>query len=848
MDAPSKKRAALPHERWILANAMLEMDAPAKQKAAPPPPRGRIITFYSYKGGTGRSMTMANVAWVLASQGKRVLVVDWDLEAPGIHRYYAPFLIDPELTASDGVIDIVLDYTTDAVTPSASDAPPPQDWYRRHADILRYAVSLDHEFASDGTLDFLSAGRQGYSYSTRVNTFDWRDFYEKKGGGAFLEAVKARMRETYDYILIDSRTGVSDTSGICTVQFPDTLVVCFTMNNQSIEGASAIAQSVMEQRRDRSFGIFPVPMRVELAEKEKLEQRRELARNRFARFPNLLKDPGAREEYWGAVEMLYVPYYAYEEVLAAIGDRPGQPTSLLAATERLVSYLTASEVQRLAPLPEARRLELLALYAPKPRTIPPDQLNEEAERVFALLDAEEQPAARRLFTRLVRVSPTGAADDAAVSLPVAEAQALLPVATQFVQAGLLRIESDPYRGEQVLRIADNSLLTRWQRLAEWIEEDRAFLEWRQRLRANRDEWMQSHDAGALLSGQPLRAAREWQRKRSEDLSPEDQAYIAASQRAVRQERWVRAAVLGFILLIVASVVYSQWTERRDEARRELAQAALLRADSFDLAGQVDSALAYYREAWSLDGELVVAYARSAGLLFERGDFPSAIGTYNRALELDPTGASLWLGRGGAYEAMGDGELAIRDYTEAIRLDSTLAIAYFNRGAAYQAQDNRGLAIEDFQQVIGLATDPQLRDAANARLDQLGVREAAAEPEVSPFVYLHFRDEADRARVNRLVDQLRQDGFDVRGAEPRTERTAGDVRFFFPDDRRAAEAIATATERVLASEGYPVRLQRLALDSARFPDASRGQIEVWLPALRAPVQTRAPAVKAPTTYR
>ena len=44
---------------------------------------GRIITFYSYKGGTGRSMALANVAWLLASNGQRVLAIDWDLEAPG---------------------------------------------------------------------------------------------------------------------------------------------------------------------------------------------------------------------------------------------------------------------------------------------------------------------------------------------------------------------------------------------------------------------------------------------------------------------------------------------------------------------------------------------------------------------------------------------------------------------------------------------------------------------------------------------------------------------------------------------------------------------------------------------
>jgi hypothetical protein len=37
---------------------------------------GKIVTFYSFKGGTGRTMALANVAWILASDGLKVLVVD----------------------------------------------------------------------------------------------------------------------------------------------------------------------------------------------------------------------------------------------------------------------------------------------------------------------------------------------------------------------------------------------------------------------------------------------------------------------------------------------------------------------------------------------------------------------------------------------------------------------------------------------------------------------------------------------------------------------------------------------------------------------------------------------------
>ena len=41
-------------------------------------------------------MALANVAWILASNGLKVLVVDWDLDSPGLHKYFHPFL-DPKL-------------------------------------------------------------------------------------------------------------------------------------------------------------------------------------------------------------------------------------------------------------------------------------------------------------------------------------------------------------------------------------------------------------------------------------------------------------------------------------------------------------------------------------------------------------------------------------------------------------------------------------------------------------------------------------------------------------------------------------------------------------------------------
>jgi len=46
-----------------------------------------LFTFYSFKGGVGRSMALMNVAYTLAGRGRHVLVVDMDLEAPGLSGF-----------------------------------------------------------------------------------------------------------------------------------------------------------------------------------------------------------------------------------------------------------------------------------------------------------------------------------------------------------------------------------------------------------------------------------------------------------------------------------------------------------------------------------------------------------------------------------------------------------------------------------------------------------------------------------------------------------------------------------------------------------------------------------------
>jgi MinD-like ATPase involved in chromosome partitioning or flagellar assembly len=207
---------------------------------------GRVVTFYSYKGGVGRTMALANVAWILASNGKRVLVADWDLETPGLHRYLRPFLVDPLVQRTRGVLDAWCNFVDLALSTVRNGRPGRLELVdiERAARVGPYVTRLDrYQFPNGGSIDFMPAGRQDQGYSERLVSFNWNDFYDRLGG-VFLDAMARDMRRQYDYVFVDSRTGLTDTAGICTVLLPDTVVICFTLNLQSIEGAAAVAGSI----------------------------------------------------------------------------------------------------------------------------------------------------------------------------------------------------------------------------------------------------------------------------------------------------------------------------------------------------------------------------------------------------------------------------------------------------------------------------------------------------------------------------------------------------------------------------------------------------------------------------
>ena len=212
-----------------------------------------FVTFYSWKGGVGRSMAMANVAAQLARRGRSVLMVDWDLEAPGLERYFTNVEKNGETlveTNTAGDTTGLLGLLGQAAQKSE---PGEHDWQSRLTTYLLPPLPKSYSNPHPVTpapLHLLASGHGQPEYSSLLAEFSWDNFYEEDDGDEWLESLRNQWGREYDFVLIDSRTGLTDTGGVCTVQFPDWLVFVFTANDQSLEGGLNIIEAAQAERSD----------------------------------------------------------------------------------------------------------------------------------------------------------------------------------------------------------------------------------------------------------------------------------------------------------------------------------------------------------------------------------------------------------------------------------------------------------------------------------------------------------------------------------------------------------------------------------------------------------------------
>jgi len=223
---PSDSTEEQPIYSWydlaLSAANLDEMQMPIRRSPRNP----RTITFYSFKGGVGRTTALTHIAWILAKRGRKVVAVDLDLEAPGLSR---AFNLSSNLLY--GIVDYFYEraYIPDGIKPRIS-----------VAEIFEEVRIPD----APGRLFVVPAGNLDLDYITKVG--DLRISIITRTGEdlwtTFFNDINQQVQP--DIILVDSRTGINEWGAFSLLRAADKAIVFLYPNTQNAQGIDLLLKAL----------------------------------------------------------------------------------------------------------------------------------------------------------------------------------------------------------------------------------------------------------------------------------------------------------------------------------------------------------------------------------------------------------------------------------------------------------------------------------------------------------------------------------------------------------------------------------------------------------------------------
>lgn len=719
---------------------------------------GILYTFYSYKGGVGRSMALANVAALLSSWGHSVLAIDWDLEAPGLEKYFlkSPSRLVGTRSEKRGVVDIV----------TAFAGGSPLAW----EECLLEA----HPYGTDARVDIIGAGQDTPRYVPDLQAINWPRLFNEQGFGAYLEGLRDEWLNKYDFVLVDSRTGITDIGGVCTIHLPDVLVLLFTANEQSLAGVLDVLRRAQVkygelppeyERPPKLFGV-PVPSRLEYYTEN--TRSREWMETLPGVLAGVFKDwlpEGTPPDK--VIEQLFVPniaVWSFGENLPVVQEGTSNPKSI-GFSYALLARLLENRLQwgELSNAESATAGE---------RT--PDAFNREAESAFEGLSKEEREVAGRVLPNLVRVAPKGEGENTRRRVPLSELdEKSRRVVGKLTETRLLASAHDEATGEETVEIAQDGTLRHWERLKHWLEEERSLLLLRQQLRDGASTWAsRGRSLGDLLHGSKLEEAEDLMETRGGLLADIERDYIAASVKqaaTLSRARRLRVAGVVALLVIITALMVAFYYYRQNQREQEQAQREL-----------------NYNRAVSLTAQGID--------LADTREFTAAVVLYNQAVELAP------------------------DYD----------LAYHYRGIALANLDQRPQAVADFQKVLQISKNEQTRRVAQNYLQQMQGPGTPPEPEPTPTsdrrprAYITIQDNADMQKAEQVAAALQKQDFFIQPILVRSGPQTTEVRFYRNADADTADEVV----KTLADLGVTDAQKKYLIGYEKVMEFRPKHYEVW----------------------
>jgi hypothetical protein len=311
--------------------------------AVPAARSGEVTTFYSYDSAPVRSLALAHAAWLLAGRAQAktpVLMIDWDLEAPGLHHYF-PHADDGP--GAGGLLELF-----EACREQLHGNTSNEDAEALAARVLdtlawdEYIVRVD----DSRPLYLMRAGRFDDSYGERVDRLDWDALF--CACPALFRTFAARVAQRYGHVLIDCRSGRSAAASVCTALLPDKIVGVFTPDARSLDGLQGVVTRALDYRcshedEQRPLHVYPLPCPVEAAGEGRL-------RWRFGDAPRSQPGQPGQSGYQAKLERMLADCYGLSSVvLDSYLDEVMLPQGGIIGMPPAGSRAQAGERDRLGP-------------------------------------------------------------------------------------------------------------------------------------------------------------------------------------------------------------------------------------------------------------------------------------------------------------------------------------------------------------------------------------------------------------------------------------------------------------------------------------------------------------------
>ncbi len=191
-----------------------------------------VATFYSMRGGVGRSTALAYTASILAARGRKVICVDMDLEAPGLAALFGK---EAEIGEERGLVHLLTAF-------DRGDEP----------DVTSHLLRLSEA----EEIYCLPAGRPDAQYARLLRLIDPASWYreERNPLHLLLDRLANGLAFSPDVILLDARTGITTLSGPLLFDLADLSVIVFFPHPQAETGTAALVRALLAARTNRRLG------------------------------------------------------------------------------------------------------------------------------------------------------------------------------------------------------------------------------------------------------------------------------------------------------------------------------------------------------------------------------------------------------------------------------------------------------------------------------------------------------------------------------------------------------------------------------------------------------------------